>query len=325
MAVDEAMSREILTVLQPAAVEAAVLASEQQRQQQQEIMSVLEKELEAARYAAHRAENQFESADPDNRLVASELERRWNQALQKVRDAALRIEEQREQQQVEAVRPEEFDNLARDFEAVWDHPASDALLKRRIVRTLIEEIVVDIDDQHSEVIAFVHWKGGIHTELRVARLRRGRNRAQTPRDTVEAVRVLARICSDDVIAGVLTRNGLLTGRGNRWSREAVTALRSHHCIPCHNEGRRDMEGWLNLTQAASHLGVSSATLRSAIERGEIEGEHPLPDGPWILNRRALETAGAVQVAERALKNTRGAKKHPALPADGQGVFDLSIT
>jgi len=325
LAVDDAISSELLTVLQPAAVEAAVLASEQQRQQQDEILSVLEKELEAARYAAHRAEKQFDSAEPDNRLVASELERRWNQALQNVREAELRIEQQRQRQRVEAVKPEEFESLAKDFEAVWNHPASDGLLKRRIVRTLVQEVVVDIDDERSEIIAVVHWKSGVHTELRVARLRRGRNRAQTPKETVEVIRVLARICSDDLIAGVLTRNGLLTGRGNRWSREAVTSLRSHHGIPCCDECRRENEGWLNLTQAAFRLGVSSATLRLAIERGEIEGEHPLPDGPWVLNRRALETAGAIQLAERAHKNTRGAKKAPALAADQQGVLDLSVT
>lgn len=325
LAVDDAISSEILTVLQPAAVEAAMLASEQQRLQQDEILSVLGEELEAARYAARRAENQFDSADPDNRLVASELERRWNQALQKVRDAELRIELQKQRQAVEAVRPEEFEALARDFEAVWNDPASDAPLKRRIVRTLIEEIVVDVDDQRSEVIAIVHWKGGVHTELRVARLRRGRNRTQTPKQTVEAIRVLARICSDDLIAGILTRNGLLTGRGNRWSRETVTSLRSHNGIPCYDEARREMDGWLNLTQAAVHLGVSSATLRLAIERGEVQGEHPLPDGPWILNRHALETTGAAQLAERARKNTRGTKKGCALAADEQCVLDLSVT
>src|SRR5262249_61091329 len=80
---DEAISREIVTVLEPAAVEAAVLATEQEKVHQDEILSVLQKELEAAQYAARRAEKQYDTTDPDNRLVASELERRWNGALQK--------------------------------------------------------------------------------------------------------------------------------------------------------------------------------------------------------------------------------------------------
>ena len=109
LAVDDAISSELLTVLQPAAIEAAVLASEEQRHQQDEILSVLEKELEGAWYAAHRAEKQFDSAEPDNRLVASELERRWNQAMQMVREAEMRIEQQRQRQRVEAVKPEEFE------------------------------------------------------------------------------------------------------------------------------------------------------------------------------------------------------------------------
>ena len=204
---------------------------------------------------------------------------------------------------------------------MWSHPASNVQLKRRIIRTLIDEIVVDIGDDGTEVIAVVHWKGGVHTELRVARLRRGQNRAQNPQETVEAVRVLARICSDELIAGILTRNGLLTGKGNRWTHQAVTSLRSYHGISCYNEDKRKSEGWLTLTQAASHLGVSGVTLRMAIERGEIEGEHPLPTGPWVLRRHALETPGAAQLVER----TRGNRKSPALAADGQDVLDFSIT
>jgi hypothetical protein len=72
----------------------------------------------------------------------------------------------------------------------------------------------------------VHWKGGVHTELRLPRRRRGQNSSQTSREIIDAVRMLVRICSDDLIAGVLNRNGLLTGRGNRWTRERVTSLRN---------------------------------------------------------------------------------------------------
>jgi hypothetical protein len=311
----------VLTVLQPAASEAAVLANEQERRHQDEILLALKNELEAARYAAHRAEDQFNLADPNNRLVASELERRWNLTLQKVQETELSIERQKQGQNVSVATLEEFNDLARNFEGVWNHPASDAQLKRRIIRTLIDEVVVDTGDDGTEVIAVVHWKGGVHTELRVARLRRGQNRAQNPKQTVEAVRALARICSDEVIAGILTRNGLLTGKGNRWTHSAVTSLRSHHNIPRYDEYKCKTEGWLNLTQAASHLGVSGVTLRIAIERGEIEGEHPLPIGPWIIHRYVLETPGAAQLLERA----RGNRARPTLATDGQGFLDLSIT
>jgi DNA invertase Pin-like site-specific DNA recombinase len=231
LGLDAAISGEIMTVLEPAAIEAAFLATEQETLQREEILSVLKRELEAAHYSARRAEKQYEATDPDNRLVASELERRWNEALQKVQQLEMRIEEVlRERQDVPATR-EEFEALAGDLEAVWRHPETDARLKKRIVRTLIEEVVVDVAGQAGEIIAVIHWKGGVHTELRIPHRRRGFSRAHTPPEIVDAVRVLVRVCSDDTIAGALSRSGLLTGMGNRWTRERVTSLRSHHSIP----------------------------------------------------------------------------------------------
>jgi hypothetical protein len=118
----------------------------------------------------------------------------------------------------------DFVNLAGELEAVWNHPDSDARLKKRIVRALVEEVVVNVDSEGGEIIAVIHWRGGVHTELRMPRRRRGHSRAHTPKEVVEAVRILTRICSDDMIAGTLTRNGLLTGMGNRWTRERLLDL-----------------------------------------------------------------------------------------------------
>jgi DNA invertase Pin-like site-specific DNA recombinase len=321
LGLDEAVSREIMTVLEPAAIDAAVLAAEQETLQEEEIISALKRELEAARYTARRAERQYEATDPENRLVASELERRWNDALQKVQQLDMRIEETiRGRQEVPATK-EEFATLAGDLQAVWSHPETDARLKKRIVRTLIEEVMVDLDAEAGEIVAVVHWKGGVHTELHIPRRRRGYSRAHTPPEIVDAVRVLVRICSDDTIAGALSRSGLVTGMGNRWTRERVTSLRSHHGIPPYSAERRKAEGWLTLTEAANHLQISGITLRLAIERGEIEAEHPLASGPWVINRRALETERAVQFAERILKQRR----NPALVTDVQGVIDFSAT
>ena len=321
LSLDEAISREIMTVLEPAAIDAAVLASEQEILQQDEILCVLKRQLEAVRYSARRAEKQYEAADPDNRLVASELERRWNDALQKVQQLEMRIEEARRGRQGMPVTRAEFESVAADLEAVWRHPETDVRLKKRIVRTLIEEVVVDVDGQAGEILAVLHWKGGVHTELRIPRRRRGYSRAHTPQEIVDAVRVLVRICSDETIAGALSRSGLVTGMGNRWTRERVTSLRSHHGIPSYSAERRRVEGWLTLTEAADHLQISGITLRLAIERREIEAEHPLASGPWIINRRALETEQALQFAERIHRQRR----NPILDVGVQTVIEFSAT
>jgi DNA invertase Pin-like site-specific DNA recombinase len=321
LSLDEAVSREIMTVLEPAAIEAAVLATEQEQLQQNEIISALKRELEAAQYAARRAEKQYDTTDPDNRLVASELEHRWNEALQKVQRLEIRIDQEVRGRQISPVSAEEFERLAGDLEKVWSHPETDARLKKRIVRTLIEEVVVDVDAAAGEIIAVIHWKGGAHTEVRIPRRRRGYSRAHTSSEIVDAVRVLVRICSDDTIAGALSRSGLVTGMGNRWTRERVTSLRSHHGIPAYSADRRKAEGWLTLTEAADHLQISGITLRLAIERGEVEAEHPLANGPWVINRSALEKDKALRFAERSRRQHR----QPVLEVSDQAVIDFSKT
>ena len=119
--------------------------------------------------------------------------------------------------------------------SVWSAPTTDARLKKRIVRTVIQEVVADIDPEAAEIILVVHWIGGVHTEMRLPRRRRGQ-RNSTSADIVAAVRHLALIANDDLIAGILNRNGLVTGNGNRWTRERVTSLRSHHRIPVFKAG-----------------------------------------------------------------------------------------
>ena len=252
VSVDAAMAKEVLRVVQPAAVEAAVVASEGAARQQDDVLHAWRRDLEAARYVAQRAQKQYDAADPENRLVADELERRWNQALQRVHEIEGRIDQHLQgQQQIVAPTREEFEDLAADLEAVWNGPHADVRLKKRLVRTLIHEVVVDVDAEAGEIILVIHWKGGVHTELRLPRRRRGQNRTHTSPEIVEAVRTLARICSDDLLANALNRSGLLTGRGNRWTRERVTALRTHHDIPCYDRDRRESEGWMNLTEAVA--------------------------------------------------------------------------
>jgi DNA invertase Pin-like site-specific DNA recombinase len=323
LVVDDAIGKEILRVVQPAAVDAAVVASEAVAHQQDEVLKAWTRELEAARYAARRAQKQYDAIDPDNRLVADELERRWNTTLQRVREIEERIDQHVHGRSHAVVPPtrEEFENLAADLEAVWQNPNADIRLKKRLVRTLIDEIVVDTDSAAGEVILVIHWKGGVHTELRVPRRRRGQCATHTSKDVVDAVRVLARICPDDLVANVLNRNGLLTGRGNRWTRERVVSLRTHHEIVCYDRDRRGSEGWMNLNQAARVLGVSPRTLRLAVERREIDTAHPLPDGPWVFQRQALETPAAAALVARV----RDRNRQPAIPNSQQRALVFSGT
>ena len=301
--VDEAIAREVLRVVQPAAIEASVLAGHERARQRDHVIEALERDLEAARYPVERTQRQYDAADPENRLVAAELECHWNLALQHVREIEVRIEQHGVSiDSGPAPSREDLHQLAHELEAVWADPATSARFKKRIVCTLIEEVLVDVDSSAGELIITVHWKGGVHTELRLPHRRRGQSSTQTPRKLIEAVTVLARISSDDGIVGVLNRNGHLTGRGNRWTRERVTALRSRHSIACYKPENRQL--WINLTDAAALLDISPRTLRLAINRAEIPADHPFADGPWVISGNVLEAKAAQTRKQRARMRPR---------------------
>lgn len=210
--------------------------------------------------------------------------------------------------------------LASDFKAVWAAPSTDARLKKRIVRTVIQEVVADIDLEAAEIVLVVHWTGGVHSEMRLPRRRRGQ-RDSTSADMIAAVRQLVLIANDDLIAGILNRNGLVTGHGNRWTRERVTSLRSHHRIPVHKPAEDGYEPWLNLSNAARVLHIAPKTLRLAAKASKIEAIHPLPDGPWIFDHAALAALPAQFLTERARQTPR----HPTGSHPDQQCLSSSTT
>jgi DNA invertase Pin-like site-specific DNA recombinase len=303
--VDDAVVKEVLRVIQPGAVEAALLAGQEAAQRNDQGFKALELELRSLQYEADRAQRQYDATEPENRLVAAELERRWNVAMERVDHLQRRCDEQRRQQAaLDLPSAEVFQSLAQDVRSVWDDPGTDVRLKKRIIRTLIEEVIADVDAKASDICLVVHWKGGTHTELRLARRRSGQCRHHVSKDVVDSVRTLARICRDDAIAAWLTRNGVHTSSGNSWTRQQVTGLRHRHNIAVHEAERQLQEGWMNLSEAAVHLSVDRRTLREAIERGEIKGLRPLTIGPWVLKRDDLDTDACRSLIARIERHRR---------------------
>ena len=141
-----------------------------------------------------------------NRLVAGELEARWNKALARVAEVEGKIAAHDAAKVATAADPASLAVLAVDLKTVWTAPSTDARLKKRIVRTVIHEVVADIDADAAEIVLLVHWVGGAHSEIRLPKRRRGQ-RTSTSADVIAAVRQLVLIANDNVIAGVLNRNG----------------------------------------------------------------------------------------------------------------------
>jgi hypothetical protein len=228
--VDDAIENALLTVVGPGAIAAGAAAEKEAGQRRDQVREAFGRDLEAARYAADRAFRQYDAADPANRLVAGELEARWNRALTHVAEVEAKIAAHDAAMPVAAVDPLAFGLLASNLKTVWSSSTTDAQLKKRIVRTIIHEVVADIDDAAAEIVLVVHWIGGVHSEMRLPQRRRGQ-RNSTSADVITAVRQLVLIANDDLIAGILNRNGQKTGNGNRWTRERVTSMRSNYRIP----------------------------------------------------------------------------------------------
>jgi DNA invertase Pin-like site-specific DNA recombinase len=297
MRVDRAVAAEVLSRLQPLGVEAALAAIAAQGQERIDKRRQLENALQQARYEAALAQRQYDATDPGNRLVAGELERRWN-----VRLADVQTREQ-DLQQLEAeptALPTETDRqrlltLGQDLTRAWDQPGVTPETRKRIIRTVIEEIVVDVTSDTLELV--IHWRGGDHTNLRVKKNRAGHTRWTTEAEVIDLLRVLARQMSDTAIAALLNRAGKSTGRGNSWNRSRVCAARNQQGIAVYREGERAERGEATLEEAARILSISVSTVRRLIGSGILPAQQLCKGAPWIIRHADLQRGSVRQSAE----------------------------
>lgn len=307
-----------LRVAETVSVDAAARAFIEYGGHYRETMNTFARELEQAEFEAERMRRQYDAVEPENRLVAGELEGRWNRALEQVQAARRRLEEREEQYRPLHYSLDDFHAMGRALPEIWNAPETDVRLKKRILRLLIEDVVVDAREK-GRLRLTIHWRGGAHTEESVTRIPTGHHRCDTPNSTAEAIRELSVILDDDRLAKYLNESGLKTGRGHAWSLEAVRKLRQARKIPCHCRRRKAEAGWLTLTEAAAFVGISRDALRAAALHGEVAYRHPLPAGPYLFQRKDLE--GQCGDLLRRSVARRKTQKSPKNKTNG-GLFDF---
>jgi len=287
MRVDRGLAKEVRDRLQPLGVEAALAAIEARGQRRSEKKDHLELALQQARYEAARAQRQYDATDPENRLVAGELERRWNERLVAVRDLELEIDrlDADEAPALTVADRERLMALGRDLLRAWESPGTTPETRKKIIRTVISEIIVDIVGDNLELI--VHWEGGDHTRLIVKRNRAGQTRWTTDVEIVDLVRALARQMPDQTIAALLNRSGKSTGRGNSWTRGRICSLRRQYDIAIYREGEHADRGEATIEEAATVLAVSAATIRRLIAEGVLPAKQHCKGAPWIIRQTEL--------------------------------------
>jgi Recombinase zinc beta ribbon domain/Recombinase len=170
-AVDDLVSQQLVRALEPAALELSLQAMKNVHQERERLHHHWEQRLERATQEAQRAERQYHAVEPENRLVARSLERRWEEALrtqyelQEAYDRFLQ-DQPRQLSEDERVR---IQALARDIPSLWHSPQTSAADRKEIVRLLVERVVVHVraDSERTEVE--IAWRGGLTTSHSIVR------------------------------------------------------------------------------------------------------------------------------------------------------------
>jgi DNA invertase Pin-like site-specific DNA recombinase len=289
MRVDRIIGQEVLERVQPLGIEAALTAMKSLEREHSEKRLQLENALEQARFEAARAYRQYDASDPENRLVTAELERRWNQRLVAVRtleEDIGRLATDRKPVLTSSDR-DRLLLLGEDLVRAWNSPDVTNETRKKIVRLLIKEIVVDTSDNTVDLI--IHWQGGDHTHLTAKKNRAGQTRWSTADDVIELIEALARQMPDQSIAAVLNRSQKQTGRGNTWTRMRVCSVRNQKGIPSYQDGERKARGEVTLNEAADILAVSPSTALRMIGIGLLPAQQLCKGAPWIIPESTLHT------------------------------------
>ena len=296
--VDAAVATEIRCVVEPMAIEAALEAERMHREGQAERRRIVALDLQQALYEASLAERRYAACDPDNRLIAAQLEKNWESALRRVegcraRLAALDVADP-------AAPVPDFTGLADDLAAAWTAPGVTTRTRQQLLRALVTDIIADVDEAAREVVVTIHWRGGQHSRLRVRKPRTGEHGCRTPEEALAVMERMAARWSDEDIAASLNRMGLRTGQGKTWTAHRVGSIRKVHGLHAYRSAEKN-GAWLTMTEAAAKLGVTNHVIRRLIKERILPAEQVVAGAPYQI--RAADLADE-RVAAALLRRNR---------------------
>jgi excisionase family DNA binding protein len=286
VSVEQAVVAAVFDALTPLRLDASVRARADLDRKKLEKRKQIELAWQRARYEADRLQRQYQAVEPENRLVARTLESRWNEALERVGQLEQELAElETSPTTLSAEDEEKLARLAFDLPRLWHHEGAPFDLKKRILRTVIREIVVYVEKKILRVL--IHWQGGQHSELQVRKRKLGEHRWKTEGDTLELVQQLARLMSDKQIAAQLNRMKIPSAKGHTWTRTRVGNFRTMNNIPNYSPGERQARDELTIEEVAETLGVSYSTVQRMIRSKKLPARQVCPGAPWIIRAEDL--------------------------------------
>jgi len=283
--IDQAVTEAFLRALTPAAVEATEQAVRQLETDHDAALSQWRLAVERARYEAERAERQYRAVEPENRLVARGLENEWEKRLRDLAAAEAELE-RRQQLRPRTLSAEEKSRLralGSDLRKVWTAPTTTDRDRKELLRTLLEEVIVEVHRSEYRAHLTLRWRGGELAEIDLHLPRSQPRGRRTGEDTLSLLPRLAALYPDDVIAGILNRQGRKTAGGERFTANQVGSLRRYRGIPRFQPSAEPSQGEVvSVYKAAQILGMNTSTIHRWLAEGFIAGEQVTPGAPWQI-------------------------------------------
>ena len=281
--IDQAVAGALLAALTPAGVKAAVQAAEALEADHDQALKQWRLQVERARYQADRAERRYRQVEPEHRLVARGLERDWENALGELAkaEAELVLREQQRPRTLTHQEREQLLVLGADLGRVWSAPTTTDRDRKQLLRTLIEEVIVDVLREERRATLTLRWQGSAITDL-VVPLPRYQPPIRTDDDTIELMQRLAVHYDDATIAGILNRQGRRSATGQRFTAQIISSLRGHWKIPRHQPSDPSDGELLPIARVAEILEVAPSTIHRWLNDGFIAGEQDTPGAPWRI-------------------------------------------
>jgi excisionase family DNA binding protein len=286
---DTMVVQQMLAAVSGNAIEAALQAAEQERMKQGAHRRSLELGLQQARYQAGLAERRYLAVDPAQRLVASELEARWNVALERVQEAEAKCAEYDRRMETTGIPSKEsLVSLAQDLPEVWK-TSTDMRLKQRIVHLVLREIIADVDPVSYKVTLLLHWAGGRHSEVCWTKNPIGfQGRPDMGISAEEVIGKMAAEHRDKEIADTLNRQRGRAEPLRGWTEQRVAQTRKELNLPEFRDAGLAART-MTLEQAAKRLQVGVSTVRRLIDQGVLIARQAAGCAPWKIEPAALDS------------------------------------
>jgi hypothetical protein len=281
---DDAITERVLTAVTPFTIKLALEALANLEQRDKLVSTQWRWRIERARYEAELAERRYEEVDPSNRLIASTLEKRWNDAMQRMADleAELATFERQTMRSVTEEQKQKILQLGRDFPRLWKAKTTSTCDRKRMLRLLIRDVTVVKDPEPRLLRLQICWQGGATEVLEVRQRPKRQDAIRYPDTFVAKIRDMAKIYNNREIVELLNGEGLTSSTGKPFTLEMISWIRYKHRIPA----PLPPAGTLTVGQVRQRYGVSLWVVHYWIERGIVSAVHRKRNTPYAITINA---------------------------------------